>query len=72
MFKHEMTDEDLSKCPQCGGDADNGIDRCIPPSAYMCKKCCEIEVEERAADDSTHNAIAQGREHSERPSGAEG
>ena len=56
MFKHEMTDEDLSKCPQCGGDADNGIDRCIPPSAYMCKKCCEIEVEERAAVDATYNA----------------
>lgn len=34
--------EDLSKCPQCGGDADNGHDRCLPPSAYLCSKCSEL------------------------------
>lgn len=34
--------EDLSKCPKCGGDADNGHDRCHPPSAYLCGKCSEL------------------------------
>jgi len=32
---------DLTKCPKCGGPADNGIDRCDPPSAYECTKCAE-------------------------------
>lgn len=40
---------DLSKCPQCGGTADNGIDNCIPPSAYMCSKCCAQENAEKSA-----------------------
>lgn len=43
--------EDLSKCPQCGGDADRGIDNCIPPSAYMCSKCCAQEDAAKAAFD---------------------
>jgi hypothetical protein len=30
---------DLSKCPQCGGVADNGHDRCYPPNPYYCTKC---------------------------------
>jgi hypothetical protein len=30
---------DLSKCPKCGGPADNGHDRCLPPSPYFCSKC---------------------------------
>lgn len=30
---------DLSKCPNCGGPADNGHDRCIPPTPYFCGKC---------------------------------
>lgn len=34
----------ISKCPQCGGEADNGNDRCIPPSAYLCSKCCGPEA----------------------------
>ena len=32
-------DPDLTKCPNCGGDADNGFDRCIPPNPYHCTKC---------------------------------
>lgn len=32
---------DLSKCPRCGGEADNGHDRCIPPNPYLCRKCDE-------------------------------
>ena len=30
---------DLSKCPNCGGPADNGHDRCFPPNPYYCTKC---------------------------------
>jgi len=30
---------DLSTCPNCGGNADNGHDRCIPPSPYPCSMC---------------------------------
>ncbi len=29
----------LSKCPKCGGPADNGHDRCLPPNPYFCTKC---------------------------------
>ena len=30
---------DCSKCPKCGGPADNGNDRCVPPTPYYCSKC---------------------------------
>ena len=36
------TAEGLNKCPQCGGEADNGHDRCYPPTAYLCSKCSEL------------------------------
>ena len=29
----------LSTCPGCGGEADNGFDRCLPPGPYYCTKC---------------------------------
>lgn len=38
------TDEerpDLSKCPSCGGPADNGHDREYPPNVYACSKCSQ-------------------------------
>jgi len=41
-FPNEEPSEDrtdLSKCPKCGGPADNGHDRCDPPSPYCCSKC---------------------------------
>lgn len=34
---------DIDKCPRCGGEADNGHDRCVPPTAYLCSKCYELE-----------------------------
>ena len=34
---------DLSKCPNCGGPADNGHDRCVPPNVYCCTKCTKSE-----------------------------
>lgn len=30
---------DINKCPTCGGYADNGFDRCVPPNPYLCTKC---------------------------------
>ena len=30
---------DLSKCPSCGGPADNGHDREFPPNVYACTRC---------------------------------
>lgn len=30
---------DINKCPNCGGEADNGHDRCYPPNPYYCTKC---------------------------------
>ena len=35
----EQPDQDLNECPKCGGPADNGHDRCLPPSPYYCTKC---------------------------------
>lgn len=37
----EMDMVDISKCPKCGGFADNGFDRCYPPNPYNCTKCEE-------------------------------
>ncbi len=34
---------DLNKCPKCGGVADNGHDRCLPPNPYFCTKCTKLE-----------------------------
>lgn len=30
---------DLSTCPECGGPADNGHDREVPPNPYLCTRC---------------------------------
>ena len=29
----------LDYCPNCGGEADNGHSRDVPPVAYFCKAC---------------------------------
>lgn len=36
-----MRDEepDFRTCPMCGGPADNGHDREMPPNPYLCTKC---------------------------------
>ena len=34
-------EQDLYRCPSCGGPADNGFSRKIPPSPYYCTKCME-------------------------------
>jgi hypothetical protein len=38
-YNYDPPDPDLSKCPRCGGPADNGMDRCHPPNPYNCSKC---------------------------------
>ena len=32
-------DPDIDVCPNCGGYADNGFSREVPPSPYLCAKC---------------------------------
>lgn len=34
-----LAEPDLSRCPKCGGPADNGHDREVPPNPYHCTKC---------------------------------
>lgn len=36
---------DCSKCPNCGGPADNGSSRDVPPEPYYCTKCAAAEAE---------------------------
>lgn len=40
-FNHDNQEDepDINTCPGCGGPADNGHDRCIPPRPYYCSKC---------------------------------
>ena len=40
---YDEENADLSKCPNCGGPADNGHDRCYPPNPYYCTKCEDKE-----------------------------
>ena len=37
--QHETGEYDLLACPGCGGEADQGYDRCLPPAPYYCSKC---------------------------------
>jgi chromosome segregation ATPase len=37
--KEALSRQDLNACPNCGGPADQGHDRCYPPTAYLCSKC---------------------------------
>ena len=46
VLKAALAEPDLSHCPQCGGPADNGHDRSIPPSPYWCTKCMAEPVQE--------------------------
>lgn len=43
-YEEEDFELDLDKCPRCKGPADNGIDRCVPPSPYLCTTCQEEET----------------------------
>lgn len=51
---------DLFHCPQCGGPADNGFSREIPPAPYFCTECMEKEssphASEPALDDGRSSA----------------
>ena len=60
--------DNLNKCPRCGGEADNGHDRCDPPTAYNCTKCdnkdndkeLAIKVAEKLKE---HKAAKKLKEH---------
>jgi len=45
----ETEEPDLDRCPGCNGPADQGHDRCLPPSPYYCIACqakMDAETEE--------------------------
>ena len=43
--------QELETCPKCGGHADNGFSREIPPSPYYCRACmAEDRIEELEAE----------------------
>lgn len=42
----EKEQPDPFRCPECGGHADNGHDRELPPNPYLCTKCSKSEPPE--------------------------
>ena len=55
----QQAEPDLSRCPQCNGPADNGFDRSIPPSPYLCTKCMAEPVKPVAWRDEVHRLHAE-------------
>ena len=43
MDPRDRTIDYLSRCPRCGGPADNGHDREDPPNPYICSRC-EVDI----------------------------
>ena len=54
---HQEIEADLSHCPKCGGPADNGHDRSIPPSPYFCTKCMAEPVQKPQRKPLTNKEI---------------
>lgn len=52
----------LRKCPKCGGVADNGFDRCDPPSVYYCSKCMKTTKTQKTKKVSKLAAWAVGHD----------
>jgi hypothetical protein len=55
----------IEGCPNCGGVADNGFDRCMPPSPYFCTKCQHkgekfMTIDECIAVLTAHNKWRRG------------
>ena len=62
----KMPEKHLDVCPGCGGPADNGHDRCSPPSPYYCKACTFKGISEMkggTAPERTVKSIDAGRHH---------
>lgn len=53
-----MKTDSLNRCPNCGGPADNGHDRCYPPNPYFCTKCMIIRAAASNTDEC-RNAFEQ-------------
>jgi len=51
--KDPTAQPNLAKCPGCGGPADNGNDRSVPPVPYFCADCQAALDEADPLDDST-------------------
>lgn len=51
--------QDLTRCPGCGGEADNGFDRCMPPNVYYCTKCHQSDSVTRVPS-LPHDPITTG------------
>lgn len=47
-YEAQKSEPNIDKCPTCDGEADNGFDRCLPPSPYQCTKC---EAQNAAPDE---------------------
>jgi len=64
LVGHAFSQEDepnLDVCPGCGGPADNGHDRCVPPSPYFCQRCNVIrELSYRACEDQGACSTVKG------------
>lgn len=58
----QNTVPDINKCPKCGGAADNGHDREVPPNPYYCTKCTQKQNtgSDVAEDASTRKDEAVG------------
>lgn len=50
---------DLNVCPGCGGPADNGHDRCVPPNVYFCSRCDPIKT---PTPENTSNTAGDSKE----------
>ena len=62
----KMPEKHLDVCPGCGGPADNGHDRCSPPSPYYCKACTFKGISEMkggTAPERTVKSVDSGRHH---------
>ena len=66
---HRITQR-IIECAICKKIPDDGEYLWEMGGEYWCEDCCNKDGEEQ--EERVHNAIAQGREHSERPAGAEG
>ena len=51
--------ESLNRCPGCGGAADNGHDRCLPPNPYFCTKCMGREYPAEGAVKESPSTLIQ-------------
>jgi hypothetical protein len=64
--KREIPKVDINVCPNCGGVADNGHDRCYPPNPYFCTKCdsSKSKIDAQVLSNALYDAIKYESEDS--------